>query len=100
MINELKQLATTEPSKAIDYLLHFIEETIPTKSIFIREAEQGETAEPFENSNLNMLKAMIKQIVASQKASGKNIEQIKVLLLNMEPFNNFPELIEIINNDD
>jgi hypothetical protein len=22
------------------------------------------------------------------------------LLLNMEPFNNFPELIEIINNDD
>ena len=47
-----------------------------------------------------MLKAMIKQIVASQKASGKNIEQIKVLLLNMEPFNNFPELIEIIDNDD
>jgi hypothetical protein len=100
MIDELKQLAATEPSKAIDYLLRFIEETIPTKSVFIREAEQGETAEPFENSNLNMLKAMIKQIVASQKASGKNIEQIKVLLLNMEPFNNFPELIEIINNDD
>jgi hypothetical protein len=100
MIAELKHLAATEPSKAIDYLLRFIEETVPTKSVFIRESEQGETAEPFENSNLDTLKAMIKQIADSQKASGKSIEQIKILLLNMEPFNNFPELIEIIDNDD
>lgn len=100
MIAELKHLATTEPSKAIDYLLRFIEETVPTKSVFIRESEQGETAEPFENSNLDTLKAMIKQIANSQKVSGKSIEQIKILLLNMEPFNNFPELIEILDNDD
>jgi hypothetical protein len=100
MIAELKHLAATEPSKAIDYLLRFIEETVPTKSVFIRESEQGETAEPFENSNLDTLKAMIKKIADSQKASGKSIEQIKILLLNMEPFNNFPELIEIIDNDD
>jgi hypothetical protein len=100
MIAELKHLAATEPSKAIDYLLRFIEETVPTKSVFIRESEQGETAEPFENSNLDTLKAMIKKISDSQKASGKSIEQIKILLLNMEPFNNFPELIEIIDNDD
>jgi hypothetical protein len=96
MIAELKRLAETEPSKAIDYLLRFVEETVPTKSVFIRESEQGETAEPFEDTSLEVVKAMIKQIVDAQKATGKSVEQIKLLLANMEPFNNFPELIEII----
>jgi hypothetical protein len=96
MIAELKRLAQTEPGKAIDYLLRFVEETVPTKSVFIRESEQGETAEPFENTSLEAVKAMIKQIVDAQKASGKNVEQIKLLLANMEPFNNFPHLIEIV----
>ena len=100
MIAELKRLAETEPSKAIDYLLRFVEETVPTKSVFIRESEQGETAEPFEDTSLEVVKAMIKQIVDAQKASGKSTEQIKILLLNMEPFNNFPELIEIIDTYD
>ncbi|MDR1974279.1 MAG: ATP-binding protein [Bacteroidales bacterium] len=96
MIAELKHLAESEPSKAIEYLLRFVEETVPTKSVFIRESEQGETAEPFEETNLEVVKTMIRQIYNAQKASGKNTEQIKILLANMEPFNNFPELIEII----
>jgi hypothetical protein len=100
MIAELKRMAETEPGKAIDYLLRFVEETVPTKSVFIRESEQGETAEPFEDTSLEVVKAMIKQIVDAQKASGKSTEQIKILLLNMEPFNNFPELIEIIDTYD
>jgi hypothetical protein len=100
MIAELKHLAESDPEKAIEYLLRFVEETIPTKSVFIHESEQGETTQPFENSNLDALKAMIKQIVESQKANGKTIEQIKILLLNMEPLNNFPELIETIDNYD
>jgi len=100
MIAELKRLAETEPSKAIEYLLRFVEETVPTKSVFIRESEQGETAEPFEETNLEIVKTMIKRIFDAQKASGKSAEQIKILLLNMEPFNNFPELIEIIDSYD
>jgi len=98
MISEIKRLAETEPSKAIEYLLRFVEETIPTKSIFIRESEQGETAQPFEDISLEVVKTMIKQIVDAQRASGKSIEQIKILLANIEPFNNFPELIEIIDD--
>lgn len=100
MIAELKQLAQTEPGRAIEYLLRFVEETVPTKSVFIRESEQGETAEAFEGTSLEIVKTMIRQIVDAQKASGKSIEQIKILLLNMEPFNNFPELIEIIDDYD
>jgi hypothetical protein len=100
MIAEIKRLAKTEPSKAIEYLLRFVEETVPTKSVFIRESEQGETVEPFEETNLEVVKTMIKQIFDAQKASGKSTEQIKILLANMEPFNNFPELIETLEEYD
>jgi len=96
MIEEIKKLAETEPNKAIEYLLRFVEETVPTKSVFIRESEQDETAEPFEGTNLEIVKTMIKQIFNAQKESGKSTEQIKILLLNIEPFNNFPELVEIV----
>lgn len=100
MIAELKHLAATEPEKAIDYLLRFVEETIPSKSVFIRESEQVDTPEPFEDTSLGIIKEMMKQIYNVQKNDGKTIEQIKSLLANMEPFNNFPELIETIEDYD
>ncbi len=100
MIEEIKKMAETAPKKAIEYLLRFVEETIPTKSVFIRESEQGETAAPFEETNKDVLKTMIKQIFDAQKANGKSTEQVKMLLLNMEPFNNYPELIEILDTYD
>ena len=100
MIAEIKHIAETEPSKAIEYLLRFVEETIPTKSVFIRESEQGETLEPFEKTNSDIIMAMIRKIFESQTATGKSTEEIKLLLLNMEPFNNFPELIETIDEYD
>ena len=59
MIAEFKQLAKIEPDKAIEYLLRFVEETIPTKSVFIRESEQGVNTEPFEETNLEVVKLMI-----------------------------------------
>lgn len=100
MITELKHLAESEPGKAIEYLLRFVEETIPTRSVFIRESEQGETSEPFEETNQDIVKTMIRHIFDAQIATGKTVEQIKLLLLNMEPFNDFPELIETIEEYD
>lgn len=98
MIAEFKRLAKIEPDKAIEYLLRFVEETIPTKSVFIRESEQGVNTEPFEETNLEVVKLMIKQIYKTQIATGKNVEQVKLILASMEPFNNFPELIEIVDS--
>ena len=100
MIAELKRLAETEPCKAIEYLLRFVEATVPTKSVFIRESEQGETSEPFEETNTEVVKTMIRHIYNTQIAAGKSVEQVKLLLANMEPFNKFPELIEIIDTYD
>lgn len=101
MIAEIKQMAVTNPRKAIEYLLRFIEETIPTKSIFIKESESGEDqTNPFENISIEIIKTMILQIRKSQMESGRTIEQLKLILSNTEPFNNFPELIDTIEDYD
>lgn len=97
MIQELKELAHTQPDKAIEQILRFIEETIPSKSIFIKESEEGDNQKkPFEQDNLDIVKSMIKKIFDNQIMSGKSPEQAKAILLNLDPFNQFPELIETI----
>ncbi len=83
------------PDKAIDTLLKFVEQTIPTKASFIKESEEAEKqAQPFEGVNRDLLVNMIKAIAETQRIEGKSKEQIISLLLNMEPFARFPELIQ------
>ncbi len=101
MIRELKELAHSNPDKAIEQILRFIEETIPSKSIFIKESEEGDNQKkPFEQENLEIVKSMIKKIFDNQIMSGKSPEQAKATLLNLDPFNQFPELIETIDCND
>lgn len=96
IIKEYKDLAQTEPEKAIDMLLRFVEETIPTKTIFIKESAQGDNqAKPFEGDTQD-IKNTIEIIFRNQVKQGKSIEQAKQMLINLEPFNNYPELIETI----
>ncbi len=97
LISEIKKMAISDPDKAIDTLLKFVEETIPTKASFIKESEEAEKqAQPFEGVNKDILVNMIKAIAETQRIEGKSNEQIKSLLLNMEPFVRFPELVQSI----
>jgi len=101
MIKELKELAHSQPDKAIEQILRFIEETIPSKSIFIKESEEGDNQKkPFELENIEFIKSMIKKIFDNQIMSGKTPEQAKSTLLNLDPFDQFPELIETIDCND
>jgi len=95
LISEIKKMAISDPDKAIDTLLKFVEQTIPTKASFIKESEVAEKqAQPFEGVNRDLLVNMIKAIAETQRIEGKSKEQIISLLLNMEPFARFPELIQ------
>ncbi len=97
LVSEIKKMAISDPDKAIDILLKFVEETIPTKASFIKESEEAEKqAQPFEGVNKDLLVSMIKAIADTQRIEGKSKEQIKSLLLNMEPFVRFPELVQSI----
>ena len=95
-------MAKSEPDKAIDKLIKFIEESIPTKAIYVKETheetkdadKQEVQKEPFSDIDVNIIKQMLLQMFNNQINSGKTPEQAKTLLKSIEPFNNYEDLIE------
>ena len=97
MIKELIDWAREKPEQAIETLLKFIEEAIPTKTIYINEAQGGETQKtPFSDMDTNIIKQMLKQMFDNQIIQGKTPKQAKALLKIIEPFNNYEDLIDIL----
>ena len=95
MIQDLKDLAKEKPEQAIEKLLKFLEEAIPTKTIYINEA-QGEEKQkaPFSDVNTNLIKEVLSLMYNNQIGQGKTPAQAKALLKIQEPFNNYEDLIE------
>jgi hypothetical protein len=94
LIEKLKKEAKTKPDKAIETLLKFIEETIPVKSIYIREAETpDDKGKPFEGINHDDLWSIMKHIFDGHVAQGKTKEEARAVIINLEPFNHYPEYI-------
>lgn len=97
LIEKIKKQANNNPVKAIDTLLKFIEETIPTKSIYIRESEQPEAqGKPFEGIKHDDIWNLMMTIFDSLITQGKTKEEAKAILVNLEPFNHYPEYISTI----
>lgn len=94
LINSLEQ-AKTEPQKAIETLIRFIEETIPSKSIYIKEASDEEAiGKSFERIDQEPIRKLMIQMYTNLIDEGKDIDRAKSIIMNIEPFNNFPHLIE------
>jgi hypothetical protein len=97
LIEKIKQQAPLEPEKAVELLISFIEETIPTKSIYIKEAEEPETlGKPFEGNDQELVRKTMKQMYDNLKGQGKSDEQVKAILNNIEPFNHFTHFLEFL----
>ena len=97
LIEKIKKQANNNSVKAIDTLLKFIEETIPTKSIYIRESEQPEAqGKPFEGIKHDDIWNLMKTIFDSLITQGKTKEEAKAVLVNLEPFNHYPDYISTI----
>ena len=94
LIEKIRKQAEDKPDKAIDTLLKFIEETIPVKSIYIREAEEPEAqGKPFEGIKHDDIWTLMKNIYDSLTKQGKTKEEAKAVIINLEPFNYYPEYI-------
>lgn len=94
LIEKIRKQAEEKPDKAIDTLLKFIEETIPVKSIYIREAEESEAqGKPFEGIKHDDIWTLMKNIFDSLTKQGKTKEEAKAVIVNLEPFNHYPEYI-------
>lgn len=97
LIEKIKKQAETDSDKAIETLIRFIEETIPTKSIYIKESEESEAiGKPFEGINHNEIRKLMKQVYDSLIEQGKNDQEARAYILNLEPFNHYPEYIETL----
>lgn len=97
IVTTVKDMAKTNPDQAIETLLRYIEEAIPTPSIFIKEVEEHETPkEPFSDISEDLIKPMVESIFNNKIAEGLTIEQAKEYISGIEPFNRFEPLIEAL----
>jgi hypothetical protein len=95
VIEKIKQTAETNPDRAIELLLRFVEETIPSKSIYIKEAEGQDSQQvPFGGTSQEPVVTLMNQIYSSLINQGRTPEIAKAIISNFEPFNNFPHMIE------
>lgn len=79
-------------------LLRFIEETVPVPLITIKESEQPELqGQPFEDADQEPILKVMKQMYVKLRTDGKGEDQAKSIILNIEPFNLFPQFIEFVN---
>ena len=79
-------------------MLRFIEETIPVPLITIKESEQLELhGQPFEDTDQDPVFQAMKKMYKRLINDGKNDDQAKSVILNIEPFNLFPHFIENLN---
>lgn len=98
LIEEIRKQAETEPNRAISILLRYIEETVPAKSIYIKEAEESEAmGKPFEGTNQEPIREVMLQIYDKLIREGKSEDSAKAIIFNIEPFNHFPHFLEFIN---
>jgi hypothetical protein len=98
IISETLRIAESNPQKGIKLLLRHLEETVPVKSIFIKEAEDSYNQTfPFEEGKRDELITLMQEVYKTLIDSGLNDYQAKAKLGFLEPFNYYPQ--EIINID-
>lgn len=97
ILGKIKEQAKTEPNRAIEMLLRFIEETIPSKSIYIKESEQPELqGTPFEATNHDIIRETMQLLYSTYLSQGIENEQAKAIISNTEPFNLYVEFIDLL----
>lgn len=97
IVKTVKDIAKDNPDQAIETLLRYIEEAIPTPSIFIKEVEENEKPkEPFSDISEDLIKSMLVPIYNNKIAEGFTVEQAKKYLCGIEPFNHYEPLIEAL----
>lgn len=79
-------------------ILKMIEETVPVPLITLRESEEPEKqAKPFEGIEHDSIRKVMKQMYDNLIRSGRKPEEAKSMIINIEPFNYYPEYIELLN---
>lgn len=95
ILDVIKEQASIKPEQALEALLRLIEETIPVKSIYIKEAEDPEAqGKPFEGTEQELIRKTMRQMFDNLIKQGRSAGEAQAIILNIEPFNQFPHFID------
>lgn len=93
----LKELP--ENKTKLERLLQFVEETIPIPLITLQESEDLKpSGQPFEGKDQEIIIETMKKIYKSLISNGKTVEQSKRIIMNIEPFNYYPQYLDFITD--
>ncbi len=96
MIHELLTEMSGNNSK-LERLLQFMEETVPISLITLQESEDEKpSGRPFEGKDQEVIIDTMKKMYESLINNGKTDEQAKSIIHNIEPFNFFPEYLDLL----
>lgn len=95
LLEKIKIDALKDPEKAIEILVRFIEETIPSKSIYIKESEEPEAqGKPFEGIKHDHIFNLMKELYNFEISKGRTKSEAISKIMNIEPLNLFPEYLD------
>ena len=98
-IGFLKEMAKEKPAKAIDMLLTFVEESVPSKSIYIKEAEEGnDSVQPFSPEMIKHLRFIAESMYKVKRKDGTPEDVIKQELKLQAPFNEYEYIIDELHD--
>lgn len=97
LLDIVKNQVKTDPDKSIEILIRFIEENIPSKSIYIKEAEEPEAqGKPFEGIDQDPIRKTMQTMFESLIKNGKSEKEAKSIIANIDPFNQFTHFLEFL----
>ncbi len=96
MIQELLAEMPGKNSK-LERLLQFMEETVPVSLITLQESEDEKpSGQPFEGKDQEVVIDTMKIMYISLISNGKTEEQAKKIIMNIEPFNFYPQYLDFL----
>ena len=96
----LKDFISKNKGEEIGNLLKFIEETVPIPLITIKESENPEShGIPFEGASHELLLNKIKELFNQLISQGNDSDTAAAILLSMEPFDKYPQYIELLKEE-
>ncbi|WP_407520968.1 ATP-binding protein [Lacibacter sp. MH-610] len=97
LLDIIRNQVKTDPDKSIETLIRFIEENIPSKSIYIKEAEEPEgQGKPFEGIDQEPIRKTMQTMFESLIKKGKSEHEAKSIIANIDPFNQFTHFLEFL----
>lgn len=98
VISRVKEMAKTNPDSAIETLLRFVEESVPTNAVYANKVEnEANQKDAFDGFDTDSLLLVAQSLYNSKITSGMSPKEARESLKSIAPFNEYEDLIESIS---